>query len=69
MKDYVTGTVDHFDKEEGYGFLRHPRGKDDIYLHISDLEGSKAPTKANILKFRILETEKGLKAKDAKIID
>jgi len=63
-----SATVDFFNKEKGFGFLRNWDGED-WYLHIKDIEGNRAPTKADIIEFTPSEGEKGPIAKNAKIID
>lgn len=69
MDDYITSTVLSVNQQGNFAFLNNPEGWEDIYLSLEDLEGEKAPTKANILKFRIEHNDKGLRAKDATIID
>lgn len=66
MSERETGTLDFFN--ESWGFIKNYNG-DDYFLHISDVRGNKAPTRADILEFDVVEEEKGLKATNAKIIE
>lgn len=67
MTERETGTLAFFN-DEGWGFIKNYDG-DDYFLHKSELEGNRKPTKADVIEFDVVETEKGLKAKDAKIIE
>lgn len=65
MSQRETGTLAFFN--EDWGFIKNYDGED-YFLHKSELEGNRKPNKSHVIEFTPKETEKGLKAVDAKII-
>lgn len=55
------GTVSHFDREKGYGFIETDASDDDVFFHVQDVPGRKAG-EGQPLEFEIDETDKGPRA-------
>ena len=66
----MRGTVKNFNKEKGYGFIKTDEGKD-LFFHYSELqmEGFKTATPGQNVEFEVIETEKGLRAINIKVIE
>lgn len=61
----MKGKVKWFNNEKGYGFIECDNLAD-IFVHYSVIqkEGYKTLSEGDIVTFRLIETEKGLQAKD-----
>lgn len=66
-KGKVTGKITHFNYRKGYGFVEAPTLGDKVFLHISELSG-RAKTGKKI-EFTPLQTEKGIKATQAVVLN
>ena len=66
----MLGKVKNFNNEKGYGFIKTENGKD-LFFHYSELqmEGYKTVNSGANVEFEVIETEKGLRAVNIKIID
>ena len=66
VKDFslMTGKVKMFNKEKGYGFITI-EGDKDVFFHYSELvmEGFKTIDEGAEVEFEMVETERGLQAK------
>ena len=64
------GRIRWFDNEKGYGFICSENEGKDIFVHYSNLKmnGYKSVEKDQLVDFILEENEKGLVAKDVKII-
>lgn len=64
------GKVKWFSLERGYGFIAGEEGAEDIFVHYSDIEGTgfKALREGDEVEFDIIETSKGLQAKNVRKI-
>ena len=60
----MTGKVKMFNKEKGYGFITI-EGDKDVFFHYSELvmEGFKTIDEGAEVEFEMVETERGLQAK------
>lgn len=65
----MKGNVKKFNNEKGYGFIKTEDGKD-LFFHYSELqmEGFKTINAGQAVEFEVIETEKGLRAVNIKII-
>ena len=63
----MTGKIVHFNYRKGYGFVQADGIENKIFLHVSELTGKARKGKG--VEFKIEKTEKGIKAKDAVILD
>lgn len=68
--DNMLGKVKRFNNEKGYGFIKTENGKD-LFFHYSELqmEGYKTVEQGQNVEFEVIETEKGLRAVNIKIIE
>lgn len=66
----MLGKVKNFNNEKGYGFIKTENGKD-LFFHYSELqmEGYKTVNPGANVEFEVIETEKGLRAVNIKVID
>lgn len=65
-----TSTVKWFDVKKGYGFINHPSGGDDIFVHYSHIESDeefKALRTGQTVRFEMNEGPKGLHATDVQV--
>lgn len=68
IKNKTTGTLADWQEDGNYGFISLSSGPEQAFLHISDLEGEKVPSKRDILAFDLEDTEEGLRALNAEIV-
>jgi len=63
-----TGTVKWFSDVKGYGFLTQDGGGEDVFVHFSALDamGFKTLIQGAKVSFDVVESEKGLQAKNVK---
>ena len=61
----MNGKVKWFNNEKGYGFIDHSSGED-IFVHYSAIkqEGYKTLSEGQLVNFDLIETPKGLQAKN-----
>ena len=66
----MKGKVKNFNKEKGFGFITNEEEKD-IFFHYSELkmEGFKTVTPEQEVEFDIVETDKGSRAENIRIIE
>lgn len=63
----MTGKIIHFNYRKGYGFVEADGVENKIFLHVSELTGKARKGKG--VEFKIEKTEKGVKAKEAIMLD
>ena len=61
----MTGRVKWFNNDKGYGFIDYMNGAD-VFVHYSAIkqEGFKTLTEGQMVEFELVETPKGLQAKN-----
>ena len=61
----MDGTVKWFNNEKGYGFIEY-KENNDIFVHYSmiDQKGYRSLNEGDRVSFELVETEKGLQARD-----
>ena len=66
----MKGQVKWFNNEKGYGFI-HFDNLSDIFVHYSVIkkEGYRSLNEGDIVSFRLIETSKGLQAKDVETLN
>ena len=66
----VTGRVKWFNNEKGFGFIEYTENED-IFVHYSAInqDGYKTLTEGQLVKFKLIETPKGLQALDVEVIN
>lgn len=65
-------TVKWFDAKKGYGFIHHPDGGDDVFVHYSDIESDddfKTLQADQAVRFEMEEGPKGLNASNVVATD
>jgi len=65
----MQGKVKWFNNEKGYGFINYEVDKD-IFVHYSSilLEGYKSLNENDEVEFDLVETDKGLQAKNVRLV-
>ena len=65
----MCGKVKWFNNEKGYGFIEYREGED-VFVHYSaiKLDGYKTLNEGDEVRFDLIETDKGLQAKNVEII-
>ena len=66
----MTGRVKWFNNEKGYGFVEYTE-EEDIFVHYSAInqEGYKSLSEGQLVRFKLIETPKGLQALDVEVIN
>ncbi len=59
------GTVEFFNDEKGYGFLRDTETKESVFVHINDVQGD--IKQGNLVSFEVERGHKGMAAKNVKL--
>ena len=61
----MKGKVKWFDNDKGYGFIENESGKD-IFVHFSSIlsKGYKSLTEGQFVEYELIQTDKGLQAKN-----
>lgn len=65
----VRGRVKWFNNEKGYGFIEY-KENEDIFVHYSAIKnnGYKTLNEGDIVEFKLINTDKGLQAKDVSLL-
>jgi len=58
----MKGIVIKFNPDIGYGFIRPPEARKDMFIHISDVQGRTPLRVGQNVEFQIVQTERGLRA-------
>jgi uncharacterized membrane protein YsdA (DUF1294 family)/cold shock CspA family protein len=58
----MKGIVIKFDPQKGYGFIRSPEAREDVFVHVSDVQGRTPLHVGQHVEFQVVQTEKGLRA-------
>ena len=66
----MNGFVKWFNNEKGFGFIEYTENED-IFVHYSAInqDGYKTLTEGQLVKFKLIETPKGLQALDVEVIN
>jgi cold shock protein len=65
-----TGRVIRFDEVKGYGFIAPDTGGEDVFVHANEVtDRDLRITAGTRVEFRILESDRGLKAYDVRVLD
>ena len=70
MSEREKGTVKWFNASKGYGFIARDDGND-VFVHFSSLEGNDYRTlnEGDQVEFEVASSDKGLEAKDVKLLN
>ncbi|KAF5292858.1 hypothetical protein FQR65_LT11110 [Abscondita terminalis] len=49
----LLGTIKSFCREKGHGFISPNTGEEDIFVHVSDVEGEFVPLPGDTVKYRL----------------
>lgn len=65
----MQGKVKWFNNDKGYGFINYEDSKD-IFVHYSSiiLKGYKSLKENDVVNFELVETDKGLQAKNVTLV-
>ena len=58
----MKGIVIKLDPQKGYGFIRSQEAREDVFVHISDVQGSIPLRIGQHVEFQVVRTAKGLRA-------
>ena len=66
----MSGRVKWFNNEKGYGFIEYKVGED-VFVHYSAIkyDGYKTLKEGEFVKFELVETPKGLQAKNVIVVN
>lgn len=64
------GKVKFFDEKKGWGFIEPKAGGDDLFVHYSEIQGKgfKKLTEGDKVEYQVVNTSKGPKAVQVKLI-
>ena len=67
----ITGIVEFFKDDKGYGFIRPDGGGKDVFVHHSviQMEGFKSLKRGDKVEFEILDDPKGPRALDVRKVE
>jgi cold shock CspA family protein len=67
----VKGTVISFSDIKGYGFIKSESYEENIFVHYSAIQGSgyRCLDWGDVVEFTIVETDKGLQARDVQVLE
>ena len=68
----TTSTVKWFDAKKGYGFIHHPDGGDDVFVHYSNIQSDddfKTLESDQRVRFEMNDGPKGLHALEVEALD
>ncbi len=68
MRDLTKGTVKRWLNGKGYGFITPEDGSEDVFVHISDIEGGRSLTEGEKVEFEVQTTYRGTRAVNVKPI-
>jgi len=70
MAELKQGTVKWFNSTKGFGFIQQEDG-DDVFVHYQSLvgDGYRTLEEGQKVEFEVTQGEKGLQAKDVKVVD
>jgi len=70
MAQREKGTVRWFNPKKGYGFISREDGED-VFVHFSSIQdqGFRTLGEGDQVEFEVASSEKGLEAKDVKLLD
>lgn len=65
----MNGKVKWFNNAKGYGFIEY-KENEDIFVHYSAIknDGYKTLNEGDIVEFKLINTDKGLQAKDVSLL-
>jgi CspA family cold shock protein len=71
MVDRKKGTVKWFNNSKGYGFIEHPEGQGDIFVHYSAIQGNgyKTLLEGQVVEFDLIQGPKGHQAEQVNTFD
>ena len=65
----MKGTVKRWLSERGYGFIEPDEGGEEVFLHHSEMEGTRCPDAGERVEFEVRRASKGPQAVGVKIIE
>lgn len=67
----VRGTVKWFNDTKGYGFITRADGKGDVFVHYSAIlgEGRRSLTEGMLVQFEAVQSQKGAKAVNVRLVE
>lgn len=70
MAELKQGTVKWFNSTKGFGFIQQEDG-DDVFVHYQSLvgDGYRTLEEGQKVEFEVTQGDKGLQAKDVKVVD
>ena len=66
----MSGKVKWFNNEKGYGFVEYKEGED-VFVHYSaiKMDGYKSLKEGDRVSFDLIETDKGLQARNVEVVN
>lgn len=56
---YYKSTIIAWKCGQGYGFVANPAGKEDLFLHINDIQGKHIPSPGDVVRFQLKQGPNG----------